>query len=494
MGWRRRLKKGRIYIREGEPYLLQKSGSFGGEMDEAEEVLARREARRSFGAFMKYMSQGYEEAWFHTKIIEALERVERGECRRLMVCMPPRHGKSELCSRHFPAWYLGRNPKKEIIAASYNSDLATDFGREVRNIVASPEYGHLFPFTKLAEDAQAANRWNTREGGKYVAAGVGTSITGRGADILLVDDAFKDRKEADSELRREDVWAWYTSTAYTRLMPGACVIIITTRWHEDDLAGRLLAEQETGDRWELLSFPATNENGEALWPDRYPIEVLDRIESVLPVREWNCLYQQDPIPDTGDYFKTEWFTEYTILPDDLSYYGASDYAVTSDGDFTEHGVIGVDFNGNIYVADWWYGKTAPDEWIEAMCDLIHLHKPMIWFGEGGVIRRSVEPFMITRMVQRNAFCRIEWLSSISDKSTRARSIQAMASMGKVFVPAKAKWLDRWLSQMMKFPAGKNDDIVDVMSLFGRGIEQFSTPVRSVKIPKNVVPLRGWMAM
>lgn len=156
--------------------------------------------------------------------------------------MPPRHGKSELASRRFPAWYLGRHPDKQIIAASYNSELASDFGREVRNIVASPEYSKLFAVS-LAQDSKAANRWHTDKGGMYVAAGVGTAITGRGAHIGLIDDPFKDQEEADSEVIRDKVYNWYTSTFYTRLMPGGGIALIQTRWHDDDLAGRLLNDE-----------------------------------------------------------------------------------------------------------------------------------------------------------------------------------------------------------------------------------------------------------
>lgn len=395
-----------------------------------------------------------------------------------MIAMPPRHGKSELASRRFPSFAMGLHPDKQIIAASYSSDLASDFGREVRNIVDSPEFGKLFPVT-LAQDSKAANRWHTSEGGMYVAAGVGTAITGRGADILLIDDPFKDRQEADSELQRQRVWDWYTSTAYTRLMPGGAIVVINTRWHDDDLSGRLLAEQEKGgDKWEVLSLPAINSSGEALWPAWYPLDRLEQIKNVLGARDWNSLYQQNPIPDDGDYFKSDWFGEYEVMPK-VNTYGASDYAVTDGGgDFTEHGIFGVDQNSNVYVRDWWFGQTDAAKWIESKCDLILKHKPDCWFGESGVIRRSVEPFMIKRMEERQAFCRIEWLASIADKPARARGIQARASMGKVYFPKRtpenADWIDHVKQQLLRFPAGVNDDAVDVLGLIGRALDQIST--------------------
>lgn len=436
----------------------------------ASELLARRKARAGLISFSAYTNPAYIAAPHHELIAAKLEAVERGEIKRLMITMPPRHGKSELASRRFPAWFIGRNPGKQIIAASYNSDLASDFGREVRNIVASPEYGALFDCT-LAIDSKAANRWHTDKGGMYVAAGVGTAITGRGADILLIDDPFKDRQEADSEITRQRVWDWYTSTAYTRLMPGGAVVVINTRWHDDDLSGKLLAEQEHGgDKWEVLSLPAIQPDGTALWPEWYPLERLEQIRSVLPARDWNSLYQQNPIPDDGDYFKAGWFTDYHSLPRGLAIYGASDYAVTDGGgDWTEHGVFGVDSNGNIYVIDWWRGQTTSDVWIESKCDLIIRHEPQCWFGEAGPIRRSVEPFLMRRMSERNAICRIEWLSSIADKMARARGIQGLASMGKVFFPANAAWKGDIMTQLLRFPAGKHDDAVDVFSMIGRGL-------------------------
>lgn len=442
----------------------------------AAELLQRRRARAGLLDFTQYTNPAYASAPHHRLIAEKLEAVERGEIKRLMICMPPRHGKSELASRRFPAWFIGRNPGNQIIAASYNSDLANDFGREVRNIVSSPEFGALFK-SSLAPDSKAANRWHTDAGGMYVAAGVGTAITGRGADVLLIDDPFKDRQEADSEITRQRVWDWYTSTAYTRLMPDGAVIVINTRWHDDDLSGRLLAESEDeGDKWDVVSLPAIDQAGAALWPEWYPLDRLEQIKAVLPARDWNALYQQNPIPDDGDFFKADWFGEYDELPKNLRMYGASDYAVTADGgDYTEHGVAGVDSSNNLYIADWWRKQSASDAWIESQCDLIIEHEPMIWFGEKGVIQKSIEPYLLRRMQERQAFCRLEWLPSISDKPTRARPVQALASMGKVLLPKKAPWKSDLLSQLLRFPAGKYDDGVDVLALFGRGMELVRGP-------------------
>jgi predicted phage terminase large subunit-like protein len=429
----------------------------------AAELLRRREARRDLIAFSRYTLPTYEEAGHHRMIADRLEAVERGDIKRLMIFMPPRHGKSELASRRFPAWYLGRNPKAEVIAASYNSDLAADFGRDVRGIVNSEEYRRLFP-VELRQDSKAADRWHTSEGGAYRAAGVGTAMTGRGADLLLIDDPVKDREEADSELRRERVWDWYRSTAYTRLSPNGRVVVIQTRWHEDDLSGRLL--EAMADDWEVLSLPAVLSTGEALWPERFPLDRLDAIKRTVGPREWSALFMQRPQPDEGTFFQRQWFGEWSELPK-LSLYGTSDYAVTdSGGDYTVHRVWGVDSEGVLYRVDGWRGQTASDEWIDRKLDLIAKYKPLAWFGEAGVIQKAIEPMLRRRMMERKVFCRLEWLPSIHDKPTRARGFQARAAMGRVRFEPGAD-----LSEFLAFPAGKHDDEVDVASLIGRALDE-----------------------
>jgi len=437
----------------------------------AAELLKRKKAQKGLIQFTEHTFHQYVPAEHHKLIAEKLEAVERGEIDRLMINMPPRHGKSELASRRFPAWFLGRHPDKSIIAASYNSDLATDFGRQVRNILETDEYRGLFG-TTLADDSRAANRWNTKEGGAYVAAGVGTAITGRGADVLLIDDPLKDREEADSELHRQKVWDWYTSTAYTRLAPGGRIIVIQTRWHSDDLSGKLLEEQKRGgDEWTILELPAINEAGEALWPDFYPLKTLERTRSVLPARDWSALYQQRPTPEEGDYFKREWFRFYDSLPNHLRMYGASDYAVTDKGgDYTVHGVAGVCPDDNLYIVDVWAGQTQSNIWIESFIDLVAKHKPLNWGEEQGQIIKSLGPFIDKRMRERRVYCQRTQFTSVSDKPTRARSFQARAAMGKVYLPHNAPWVADLVGCLLQFPAGRNDDYVDMLGLIGRMLD------------------------
>lgn len=437
----------------------------------ATELLRRRTAKASLIGYTEYTFPQYVAATHHELIAHKLEAVARGEIDRLMINMPPRHGKSELASRRFPAWYLGQQPGKSIIAASYNSDLATDFGRQVRNILDSQEHAALFG-AQLADDNRAANRWSTTAGGHYVAAGVGTAITGRGADILLIDDPLKDREEADSELQRGKVWDWYTSTAYTRLAPGGRIIVIQTRWHEDDLSGRLLTEQERGgDKWDVLQLAAINQHGEPLWPEFYPLPVLERYRSVLPARDWSALYQQTPTPDEGDYFKREWFRYYDRLPPNLRYYGASDYAVTAKGgDYTVHGIVGVDPKDNLYVVDIWRAQAASSVWVETFIDMVGKYKPLKWAEEQGQIIKSLGPFIDKRMRERRIYCHRDQMTSVADKPTRGRAFQARAAMGMVHLPHNAPWVADLTAELLSFPAGKHDDQVDMLSLIGRMLD------------------------
>jgi predicted phage terminase large subunit-like protein len=436
------------------------------------------DAAENLIAFTEYTNPGYSSAPHHRKIAEKLEAVERGEIDRLAIFMPPRHGKSELASRRFPAWYLGRNPDRQIIAASYNSDLASDFGREVRNIVAGPEYCAIFD-TRLREDSRAAERWNTEQGGAYVAAGVGTAVTGRGAHILLIDDPLKDREEADSEIRRQRVWEWYASTAYTRLMPGGAVILIQTRWHEDDLAGRLL-ETKTGDKWDVLDLPALNEAGEALWPEWYGAKSLERIRTAIGPREWSALYQQRPSPEDGNYFRVDWLKPYNKAParETLRVYGASDYAVTKDGgDWTCHVVVGLDPEGRMYLLDLWRKQAAADEWIEAFCDLVKEWKPIGWAEETGQIRSGVGPFLDRRQRERKAFVAREQFPTRGDKAVRAQSIRGRMALEGLYVPTAAPWYPGLRSELLSFPAGKHDDQVDALGLVGQLLDHMANGVK-----------------
>jgi predicted phage terminase large subunit-like protein len=445
----------------------------------ARELLNRRQARASVERYIEYCELGFAPALHHRLLLRELEAVERGECQRLLVCMPPGAGKSQYCSMTFPAWYLGRNPTHSIIAASHTQELAERFGRRVRNLYASMEHRNVFGVS-IAPDSGAAGRWETGLGGEYFAVGVGGSVAGRRCDCGIVDDPVRSREDADSDRSRERVWEWWVSDFLPRLKPGARQILIQTRWHEDDLAGRLLERER--DDWRVIELPMEalpndplgRAVGERLWPQWFTEEMVETAKR--DPRAWNALYQQQPASEEGEYFKAAWFGTYKELPKEAVKYGASDYAVTEgSGDYTEHGIFAVDAQSNLYVVDWWRGQASADRWVESQCDLIVKHKPVCWFGESGPIRRAVEPYLNRRMNERRAFCRLEWLTSMSEKTARCRPFQAVASMEKVFLPEQAPWKAELLGQLLRFPAGKYDDGVDVCSLIGRGMEKMPAP-------------------
>lgn len=449
-------------------------------------LLSRRKARTELLQFTEFTHHSWKSAEHHRRICEKLEAVERGEIKRLMIFAPPRHSKSELASVRFPAWFLGRHPDKQIIACSYNDELATDFGRKVRNLVADDKYRSLFPSCELSADSSAAGRWHTSKGGVYISTGIGGPITGRGFDIGIIDDPIKNREEADSQRVRESVWNWYTSTFVTRQMPGAACVMMLTRWHEDDLASRALQSEQ----WEVIELQAIRDEGtdneSALWPDWYPLEKLKHLRKVIGPRDWVALYQQKPRADQGDYIKRESLQRYTEAPQ-VNVYMASDFAVTepregSDPDSTEHGVFGLSQDGTLYVLDWWSGQTTPDVWIDAAIDLIAKWKPRAWFREGGVIRRAVEPFILRRARERNVFFRNDaelWITPIHDKSVRGRSFQGRASMGMVKLPM-SPWADQIIDQCVGFPGAAHDDKFDVMSLMCGAIDKAHPAIVSEK--------------
>ena len=277
-------------------------------------------ARTDLACYALVMCPDYRLANHHRILIEKLEQVERGAIKRLMIFMPPRHGKSLTGSCLFPAFYLGRNPKRSVIAASYGAELAEDFGRRVRNFMSDPLHMAIFPGCRLSADSAAQRRFDTTAGGSYYAVGRGGAVTGRGADLLLLDDLLKDSEEARSETTRRSMHDWFRHVAYTRLAPGGALVLIQTRWHDDDLPGRLLREH-ADENWDVINLPAIAEQddefrkpGDALWPERFPLETLKAIRSAIGGAAWTSLYQQQPSAAEGAIFKREWWRFFREQP------------------------------------------------------------------------------------------------------------------------------------------------------------------------------------
>lgn len=469
-------------------------------------LLTRELARRRLLPFIMEFKVGYQAGWVHKDICRRLEAfsdaVVRGESPRLMLFMPPRSGKSEIISRNFPAWHLGRNPEHEVIACSYAASLANSFSRKVRDILRDPAYHAMFE-TRLDKESQAVENWLTNKGGGYVSAGVGGSIVGKGAHVLLIDDPTKGRDEAKSESVQESIRDWYTGSAYTRLTSGGGVLIIMQRWAEDDLAGWLLSQDEENggiEGWEVIRYPAIAEDdedyrfrGEALHPERYDEKAFTRIRATLGERDWHALYQQNPLPDTGDYFKKNMFTRCTqadIPPiSDLKVYAAWDLAVgkNENNDFSVGVYVGVDINSKIWVLHVEKLKVDTLELCDTILDLHERFNPMVTGMEHGQISMAIGPFMETRCRERGIFPYFEALKhGRNDKEARANNIRGRMQQKMVIFPKGDTMIDELIAECLKFPNGKHDDMVDALSYIGILLNLLSTPTKKEEKKKE-----GW---
>lgn len=457
----------------------------------------------------------YQIAKHHRVIAAALEEVERGNIKRLIVNLGPRHGKSQLTSRLFPAWYLGRNPANSIILGTYNEKFSWDFGRDVRGIIQDPIYKQIFPDATLLAGAASVDRLELEQKGKIFFTGRGGSLTGRGGHGMIIDDPIKDRVEADSPTTREKLWSWYNQVLKTRLLSSiGWIVIIQTRWHEDDLVGRLTDPNNASfsaseaKKWKIIDLPAIagskdilgRKEGEALWPSRFPISYLHEMRESDP-RGFQALYQGSPTPEDGNFFDASQLRTYSRPTDrppneKLRFYCASDHAVSikQDRDKTCLIPIGVDEHDNIWVLDdvkW--GRWLTDKSVEYMIDLMAKYKPLYWWAERGHISKSIGPFLLKRMRERSTYVSIDEITPTTDKKSRAQSMQGRISMGKVYLPSYAPWYPEALDQMLKFPYGSHDDFVDALSYVGLGLaKQFRAGPAKEKPKVDKEYTLGWI--
>jgi predicted phage terminase large subunit-like protein len=437
----------------------------------------------------------------HDLILDVCQDMAAGKHKRAMIFGPPGMAKSTYASVVFPTWFMGKFPRSSIIGASYASDLARKFGRKCRAVVRTEGYGQLFN-TALRADTSAVDDWALDSGSDYMAGGFLSGITGNRADGAVMDDPLRGRADADSKTIRDKIYSTYIDDIRTRLKPHAWQLLMMTRWHEDDMAGRILPEDYAGESglircrdgfdWYVVCLPAEagandplgRKPGEILWSDWFIAEELKVIKEHNP-RTWSSLYQQRPTREEGNFFKREWLQPYKKLPEGCRFYGASDYAVTANGgDYTVHMVVAVDRDGNIYLVDLWRGQTESDKWIEALLDLVAKHKPLKWAEEQGQIIKSVGPFLIKRSRERKVFFAREQFVSATDKPSRARSIQARMSMGMFYVPESTPWLADFIAELLAFPAGKNDDQPDTLSLIGRLLEEMQGRLQEAPSPEK----------
>lgn len=380
-----------------------------------------------------------------------------------------------LTSEHFPAWYLGRNPSKSIVCATYAQDLADDFGRKVRNQLIDPEFREIFPaFQEVPLGTTAASRITTAEHGNYIAVGIGGPLTGRGANVLLIDDPHKDRAEAESIVFRKRAKDWFQSVAYTRLMDGGSIVLMMTRWHEDDLAGWLLSEH-ADEGWEVLCIPAEP----APWPERYPEPELTRIRRMIGPREWSALYMQSPVPGGGGEFKREWLRRYQTTPLEVSG-GQNRYILCDpagekreDNDYTSIWVVGLGADGNYY---WLDGVRDRLNLTERGHEIMRLHrkwKPIDVRYERYGMMADVQ-YLQELQNRENYRFGITEVAGTLKKEDRIRRLVPLFEQGKVYFPQTLHYTDKEgiprdlvhefvEKEFCAFPAGLHDDMLDALS-------------------------------
>lgn len=472
------------------------------------------QARERFMPFIKFTSpdpedpndvekSSYKNAKHHDAIARVIEEVERGAIRFLILTVPPRHGKSEQVSRRLPAWFIGRHPDKNVVVATYNDDFASDFGKDVRGIITSPQFKQVFPEVRLQRGGSASDRLQTTRGGLMSFVGRGGSLTGRGAHLLIIDDLIKDDKEARSQAIRDQAWNWFTKVAMTRRMGLKLVIMTFTRWHSDDPIGRLTDpenphyNERLAKRIKIINLPAIAEEddplgrapGEPLWPDgpdKYDLDFLEEQKSLDPLG-FAALFQQRPSLLDGDIFRREDIKFYgpgtgRELPENLQIYCSSDHAVGTGqrNDPSCFLKIGIDQNSDIYLLECVWRKMKTDAAVEAMLAMARgIHRPLLWWAEKGHISKSIGPFLRKRMLETGTYINIREVTPVQDKVQRAQSIAARVAMGKVIFPKDALWTEKAINEMMAFPNGAHDDFCDALAWIGLGLQSQFAPSKSI---------------
>jgi predicted phage terminase large subunit-like protein len=493
------------------------------------ELASRELSRRRLDHFVLRFNERYMMGWVHADMCHRLNRfsrmVEEALSPRQMYLIPPRHGKSTLVSKNLPAWHLGRCPWHEFIAASYAQSLPLSFSREVRGMFRDPTYQVLFPGAQLDPDNQAAEDWKTTQKGGYIAAGVGGGITGRGAHILSIDDPVKNAEEADSRIIQDTNWDWYGSTAYTRLAPGGGVLVTMTCWNMNDLAGRLEDEMnmdDNADQFEIVRYPAIamedewldlpeydhllpwakvveggkmliRRKNEGLHPERYDEKQLARIKATLTERHWSALYQGRPIPEEGLLFTQSMFIQGDQPDREYSVpMCAWDFAISEKqvADYTVGSVGWLGPSGMLHVPAVVRMKTSDTYMmVEAIINTVaQLRHPGVIVGfEDGHIFKTLRPVLERRMQERRVFFVIEVLPPLTDKLIRARPLQARMQQRMLSFAHGAPWYDTVRSELLRFPAGGKDDIVDSLSWLAQlalRVRPRAMPRLESKLPKS----------
>ena len=436
----------------------------------------REEAQKTFMTYVNHVYDGFIVGRHHKIIAEKLERIASGDLKRLIVNMPPRHSKSEFASYLMPSWFLGRNPKLKIIQATMNTELAVRFGRKVRDLIADPRYHEIFPETDLKADSQAAGRWETSAGGEYFAAGVGAAMTGRGADLLIIDDPHSEQ-DALSSSAYDNAWEWYTSGPRQRLQPGGAIIIVQTRWSKKDITGRLLQAQAAdlmADQWEVVEFPAIMPSGEPLWPEFWKKDELLKVKASLSVGKWNAQWQQNPVSEETAVIKREWWNEWEEgEPPNLDYIIQSydtAYSKKETADFsaiTTWGVFEPHRNGDqhLILLDAKRGRWNFPELKQIAQEENEYWEPdmMLIEAKASGTPLADEMRLLNLPVATFAPGRKKGGGGL-DKTTRMHMASPIFESGKVWYPAAQKFADEVIEEVASFPNGEHDDFCDSMTM------------------------------
>jgi predicted phage terminase large subunit-like protein len=510
----------------------------------AERLMAVAEARDHLLPFLKFTMPDpedtgsaelsrYEETPVARLLSQIMEKVYRRELKRVAISMPPQTGKTHLISRGFPSWALGRDPRLNLMLGSYNQDYADGLGDSVREIMASRQYRQVFPTSTLRIGGKAKSHLITSAGGQAAFIGRGGSGTGRPADIFIIDDPLKDDREAQSNATREQVWAWFCKVAYTRLHARSAVVVLHTRWHMDDLIGRLcdpahpdrakrFAGLENG--WKYINLPAVVEDPDlakslgltleksddpfvqqmfgdkplaTLWPGRKSLEMYAETKALDP-QGFSALNMGRPTPEEGDYFRAEWLVGYNRdeLPENLTIYGASDHGLglRTQNDPSVIGCFGVDEDDDIWIlADLVWERMQTDRIVEELIQKMEVHKPVAWFLEKENISKAFGPFLLKRMHETKTYTILDGTTPTKDKMTRARSMQGRMAMCKVHFPTFAPWWHNAKLELLTFPNGAHDDFCDFLAHIGLGILKFHRARSMLKEVNDLVSGSiGWI--
>jgi predicted phage terminase large subunit-like protein len=428
----------------------------------------RERCRQNFMPFVRQMWAAFIPGQHHQIMADAFERVARGELKRLIINMPPRHTKSEFASYLFPAWFLGMYPEKKIIQTAHTAELAVGFGRKVRNLVNTPDYQEVFP-TKLSADSKAAGRWNTDKGGDYFAIGVGGAVTGKGADVLIIDDPHSEQEAMQGTPGVYDrVYEWYSSGPRQRLQPGGSIVIVMTRWSKKDLTGQILnsAAKKDLEEWEVIELPALLPSGKPLWSQFWKQEELEAIKAELPVGKWEAQYQQNPTSEEGAIIKREmWKTweperppkcDYLIQSWDTAFEKSNraDYSACTTWGIFYREVNGIEI-ANIIVLDAYKERL---EFPELKLRAYEMWKE--WNPDTLLVEKRASGAPLIYELRRMGIPISEYTPSKgSDKIARVNAVSDLFASGMVWRPEK-KWADELVEEVASFPNGEHDDLVD----------------------------------